>query len=139
MFYGDDFIEEVRQRNPIQDVIGQYVHLTKKGGSYFGLCPFHNEKTPSFCVTPSKQIYHCFGCGVGGNVLSFVMEYENLTFPEAVKMLAERAGMSVPEERFTPKSLGRMFKLNDLPVFDIMGLVVRSITPDTDPDADAGN
>ena len=103
MFYGDDFIEEVRQRNPIQDVIGQYVHLTKKGGSYFGLCPFHNEKTPSFCVTPSKQIYHCFGCGVGGNVLSFVMEYENLTFPEAVKMLAERAGMSVPEERFTPK------------------------------------
>ncbi|MBR3436907.1 MAG: DNA primase, partial [Lachnospiraceae bacterium] len=70
--------------------------------SYFGLCPFHNEKTPSFCVTPSKQIYHCFGCGVGGNVLSFVMEYENLSFPEAVKMLAERAGMSVPEDRITP-------------------------------------
>ena len=102
MYYGDEFIEEVRQRNPVQDVIGQYVHLTKKGGSYFGLCPFHNEKTPSFCVTPSKQIYHCFGCGVGGNVISFVMEYENLTFPEAVKMLAERAGMAVPEERVTP-------------------------------------
>ena len=101
MYYGDEFIEEVRQRNPVQDVIGQYVHLTKKGGSYFGLCPFHNEKTPSFCVTPSKQIYHCFGCGVGGNVLSFVMEYENLTFPEAVKMLAERAGMQVPEEPVT--------------------------------------
>ncbi len=102
MFYGDEFIEEVRQRNPVQDVIGQYVHLTKKGGSYFGLCPFHNEKTPSFCVTPSKQIYHCFGCGVGGNVISFVMEYENLTFPEAVKMLAERAGMTVPEDKVTP-------------------------------------
>ena len=101
MYYGEDFIEEVRQRNPVQDVIGQYVHLTKKGGSYFGLCPFHNEKTPSFCVTPSKQIYHCFGCGVGGNVISFVMEYENLNFPEAVKMLAERAGMTVPEEPVT--------------------------------------
>ena len=101
MYYGDEFIEEVRQRNPVQDVIGQYVHLTKKGGSYFGLCPFHNEKTPSFCVTPSKQIYHCFGCGVGGNVISFVMNYENLSFPEAVKMLAERAGMAVPEEHVT--------------------------------------
>ena len=103
MYYGDEFIEEVRQRNPVQDVIGQYVHLTKKGGSYFGLCPFHNEKTPSFCVTPSKQIYHCFGCGVGGNVISFVMNYENLSFPEAVKMLAERAGMAVPEEKVTEK------------------------------------
>lgn len=83
MFYPEDLVEEVRTRNDIVDVISQYVKLTKKGATYFGLCPFHGEKTPSFSVTPSKQMYYCFGCGAGGNVITFVMEYENYTFKEA--------------------------------------------------------
>ena len=74
MRYSDDIIEEVRMKNDIVDVISQYVRLTRKGSSYFGLCPFHNEKTPSFSVTPSKQMYYCFGCGAGGNVYNFVMQ-----------------------------------------------------------------
>ena len=82
MRYSDDIIEEVRQKNDIVDVVSQYVKLTRKGSSYFGLCPFHNEKTPSFSVTPGKQMYYCFGCGAGGNVLNFIMEYENYTFGE---------------------------------------------------------
>ena len=73
MRYSDDIIEEVRMKNDIVDVISQYVKLTRKGSSYFGLCPFHNEKTPSFSVTPSKQMYYCFGCGAGGNVYNFIM------------------------------------------------------------------
>ena len=101
MRYSDDIIEEVRMKNDIVDVISQYVKLTRRGSSYFGLCPFHNEKTPSFSVTPSKQMYYCFGCGAGGNVFSFVMQYENFTFPEAVKMLAERAGVNLPEVEYT--------------------------------------
>ena len=75
MRYSDDIIEEVRQKNDIVDVVSQYVKLTRKGSSYFGLCPFHNEKTPSFSVTPGKQMYYCFGCGAGGNVFNFIMEY----------------------------------------------------------------
>lgn len=98
MYYSKDVIQEVRARNDIVGVISGYVKLTKKGGNYFGCCPFHNEKTPSFCVSPGKQTYHCFGCGVGGNVITFVMEYENQTFPEAVRTLAARAGMELPEE-----------------------------------------
>lgn len=101
MFYSEEIIEEVRERNPIADVIGSYIHLTKKGGNYFGVCPFHNEKTPSFSVSPSRQMYHCFGCSAGGNVISFVMQYENLTFPEALKVLADRAGMTLPEVHVT--------------------------------------
>lgn len=85
MYYSDDMIEEVRTRNDIVDVISGYVKLQRKGSSYFGLCPFHNEKSPSFSVSPSKQMYYCFGCGAGGNVFTFLMEYENFTFPEAVK------------------------------------------------------
>ena len=92
MYYSDDMIEEVRTRNDIVDVISGYVKLQRKGSSYFGLCPFHNEKSPSFSVSPSKQMYYCFGCGAGGNVFTFLMEYENFTFPEAVKALADRAG-----------------------------------------------
>jgi len=103
MFYSEEIIEEVRQRNPIVDVIGSYVHLTKKGGNYFGLCPFHNEKSPSFSVSASKQMYHCFGCGKGGNVLTFVMEYENYSFPEAMEMLAKRAGIELPQQEYTPQ------------------------------------
>ena len=97
MFYPQEIIDEVRTRNDIVPVISQYVKLKKRGGSYFGCCPFHNEKTPSFSVSPSRQPYHCFGCGVGGNVISFVMEYENQTFPEAVRTLADRAGIALPE------------------------------------------
>ena len=87
MRYSDDIIEEVRTKNDIVDVISQYVKLQRKGSSYFGLCPFHNEKSPSFSVSPGKQMYYCFGCGAGGNVFTFVMEYENFTFVEAMQYL----------------------------------------------------
>ena len=79
MYYPEDVVEEVRTRNDIVDVISGYVKLQKKGANYFGLCPFHNEKSPSFSVSPQKQMYYCFGCGAGGNVITFVMEYENYT------------------------------------------------------------
>jgi len=93
----DRFIEELVARSEISDVVSSYVHLTKKGGNMWGLCPFHNEKTPSFAVSPDKQIYHCFGCGKGGGVINFIMEIENLPFVEAVRLLAQRAGMELPE------------------------------------------
>ena len=98
MFYSDDLIEEVRSRNDIVDLISGYVSLKKKGSSYFGLCPFHNEKSPSFSVSRDKQMYYCFGCGAGGNIFTFLMEYENMTFPEAMQMLADRAGIELPEQ-----------------------------------------
>ena len=98
MRYSDDIIEEVRMKNDIVDVVSQYVKLNKRGSTYFGLCPFHNEKTASFSVSPSKQMYYCFGCGAGGNVFTFLMEYENLTFVEALERLAEQAGMELPEK-----------------------------------------
>ncbi len=98
MYYPEELIEEIRSRNDIVEVISSYVKLQKKGSTYFGLCPFHNEKTPSFSVTPSKQMYYCFGCGAGGNVITFLMEYENFTFREAVEHLAERAGIQLPKE-----------------------------------------
>lgn len=101
MYYPDEVIEEVRSSNNIVDIIGGYVRLQKKGSSYFGLCPFHNEKSPSFSVSPNKQMYYCFGCGAGGNVFTFIMEYENQTFPEAVKILADRAGITLPEAELT--------------------------------------
>ena len=97
MYYADEIVEEVRQRNDIVDVISSYVRLNKKGSNYFGLCPFHNEKTGSFSVTPGKQMFYCFGCHTGGNVISFVQRYENMTFSEAVRLLADRAGMTLPE------------------------------------------
>ena len=97
MRYSENLIEEVRERNDIVDVISNYVQLKKKGSTYFGLCPFHSEKSPSFSVTPAKQMYYCFGCGAGGNVYTFLMEYENFTFPEAVEYLAERCGMPLPK------------------------------------------
>ncbi len=104
MFYSDDIIEEVRSRNDIVDVISGYVKLQRKGSSYFGLCPFHNEKSPSFSVSPSKQMYYCFGCGAGGNVFTFIMEYENYTFPETLKLLADRAGVSLPEQEYSEEA-----------------------------------
>ncbi len=107
MRYPEEIVEEVRLRNDIVDVIGSSVRLTRKGSSYFGLCPFHNEKSPSFSVSPSKQIFYCFGCGVGGNVISFVMKYENYTFSEAVKYLADRAGIKLPEVEYTKEQKER--------------------------------
>ena len=100
-FYSDELIEEVRSRNDIVDVISGYVHLQRKGRDYFGLCPFHGEKTASFSVSPGKQMYYCFGCGAGGNVFSFVMQYENQTFGEAMEQLAGRAGITLPKAEMT--------------------------------------
>ena len=97
MFYPEELVEEIRMKNDIVDVVSGYIKLQKKGSNHWGCCPFHNEKTPSFSVSESKQMYHCFGCGVSGNVYTFVMKYENFTFPEAVKVLADRAGVALPE------------------------------------------
>ncbi len=101
MYYPDELVEEVRAKSDIVDVISGYVRIQKKGSSYFGLCPFHNEKSPSFSVSPGKQMYYCFGCGAGGNVFTFVMNYENFTFPEAIKLLAGRAGVNLPEIEYS--------------------------------------
>lgn len=114
MYYPDELIEEVRMKNDIVDVISGYVKIQKKGSSYFGLCPFHNEKSPSFSVSPQKQMYYCFGCGAGGNVFTFIMEYENYTFQEAIKFLAQKAGVSLPEAEYTEevrKKEGKRAKL----------------------------
>lgn len=104
MFYPDEVIEEVRMKNDIVDVISGYVKLQKKGANYFGLCPFHSEKSPSFSVSPGKQMYYCFGCGAGGNVLTFVMEYENYTFQEALHHLADRAGVNLPKMEYSKEA-----------------------------------
>ena len=103
MFYSEEIIDEVREKNDIVDVISPYVRLTKHGSNYVGLCPFHNDKTPSFSVNTERQCFHCFGWGVGGNSISFVMKYENLTFTEAVRQLADKAGMNLPEENYNPE------------------------------------
>jgi len=111
----DNYLQELTARNPIEDVVGSYVALTKRSGSnMFGLCPFHSEKTPSFSVSPDKQIYHCFGCGKGGGVINFIMEVENLSFRDAVSFLARRAGMPEPENE-ADENAGqrtRMLELN---------------------------
>lgn len=101
--YSEDLIEEVRAKSSIVDVISGYVKLQKKGNVYFGLCPFHNEKTPSFSVTPGKQMYYCFGCGAGGDVFSFLMKYENFTFGEAMETLAKQAGVALPAQEYSPQ------------------------------------
>lgn len=104
MRYPEEVIEEVRMRNDIVDVISGYVKLQRKGSNYFGLCPFHNEKSPSFSVSPGKQMYYCFGCGAGGNVITFIMEYENYSFTEALNLLAERAGVALPKQEYSPEA-----------------------------------
>jgi len=104
VYYPDDLVEEIRQRNDIVDVIGSYLHLKKSGSNMFGLCPFHNEKSGSFSVSPAKQMFHCFGCGVSGNVITFVMKYENFTFSEALKVLADRAGVKLPEIEYSAEA-----------------------------------
>ena len=107
MYYPEELIEEVRQRNDIVDVISGYVGLQKKGSNYMCCCPFHGEKTPSFSVNRSRQIYKCFGCGEGGNVITFVMKYENCTFPEALKMLADKAGVALPQMEYSEEAKRR--------------------------------
>lgn len=104
MRYPEELVEEVRARNDIVDVVGSYVKIQRKGSSYFGLCPFHSEKSPSFSVSQNKQMYYCFGCGAGGNVISFVMNYENYSFQEAVKYLADRAGITLPEAEYSKEA-----------------------------------
>src|SRR5690625_2544101 len=93
----DEIVDRVRQANDIVDVIGEFVQLHRQGRNFFGLCPFHDEKTPSFSVTPDKQIFYCFGCKKGGNVITFLMELENYSFYEAVHMLAEKSDISMPD------------------------------------------
>ena len=117
MAFPQQFLDELIARNDILDVVSSYVHLTKKGSNYFGLCPFHNEKTPSFSVAPDKQIYHCFGCKKGGGVINFIMEEENLSFPDAVRFLAKRVNLEVPEEqenREGSRLRQRILDLNDI-------------------------
>ncbi|MFG6333183.1 MAG: DNA primase, partial [Lachnospiraceae bacterium] len=97
-FYSQELIEEIRSRSEIVDVISGYIRLQRKGSNYVGICPFHNDRNPSMSVNPPRQIYRCFSCGAGGDVFRFVMDYENLTFPEAVKVLADRAGVALPEQ-----------------------------------------
>ncbi len=107
MYYSDELVEEIRSRSDIVDVVSGYVKLQKKGANHWGCCPFHSEKTPSFAVNGNKQMYHCFGCGAGGNVYTFIMNYENHTFPEAVKMLADRAGVQIPEPEISEEAKKR--------------------------------
>lgn len=103
MYYTDEQIEEVRSKSDIVQIIGRYVNLKRTGSSYVGLCPFHSEKSPSFNVSPSRQMYKCFGCGVAGNVITFIMEYENYTFPEAMEFLAEQAGVTISKSELSPE------------------------------------
>ncbi len=120
MYYSEELIEEVRSRNDIVDVISTHVKLKKQGATYFGLCPFHNEKSPSFSVSPGKQMYYCFGCGEGGNVFSFIMKYENYTFFEAMKYLADKGGVELPEmemsenEKRQADLKGKLLEINKL-------------------------
>ena len=112
------FLDELSARNDIVEIVSQYVQLKKSGANYFGLCPFHNEKTPSFVVSPSKGLFKCFGCGKGGNAVTFVMEHENMTYPEALKYVAKKYGIEVAERELTPEEERRnddresMFALN---------------------------
>ncbi len=101
MYYKEEILEEIREKNDIVDVISSYIRIQKKGNSHLGLCPFHNEKTPSFSVSAQRQVYTCFGCGQSGDVISFVMKYENYSFIEAVKHLAQRAGIQLEDNSYT--------------------------------------
>ncbi len=116
--YSDEIIEEVRQTNDIVDIISQYVHLKRSGRNFFGLCPFHNEKSPSFSVSPDKQIFHCFGCGVGGNVFTFLTKIEGINFVEAVQTLAERSNIKLPtlgnsQDSQKEELKAKVFKVNE--------------------------
>lgn len=104
MRYSQELLEEIRVKNDLVEVVSEYVALEKTGKNYKALCPFHLEKTPSFTINPDKQLFHCFGCGIGGNIYHFIMKMENITFPEAVKFLADRAGITLPEKNYTEQS-----------------------------------
>ena len=114
MAFPAQFLDELAARNPIEEVVGSYVALTRRGSNYFGLCPFHNEKTASFSVAPDKQMYYCFGCGKGGGVFNFVMEQENLSYPDAVRHLAQRVGMEVPDDGYQKENYRRRERLYEL-------------------------
>ena len=118
MRYSDEIIDEVRQTNDIVDIVSQYVHLKRSGRNFFGLCPFHNEKSPSFSVSPDKQIFHCFGCGVGGNVFTFLSKIEGISFIEAVQSLAERANIQLPtlqnsQDTYKEELKAKVYKVNE--------------------------
>lgn len=115
--YSDELIDEIKNNNDIVDVISQYVHLKRSGRNYFGLCPFHNEKSPSFAVSPDKQIFHCFGCGVGGNVIHFISKIEGINFRESIELLAERANIVLPKlenvgDNKTQESKEKIYQIN---------------------------
>ena len=117
--YNDEILDEIRSRNDIVSTISQYMTLKRKGRNYFGLCPFHNEKSPSFSVSPDKQIFHCFGCGVGGDVINFVKKIENIGFLDSVRLLAEKSGIQLPNdiskaEEESIKLKNRVYKINEL-------------------------
>lgn len=117
--YNDEILDEIRSRNDIVSTISQYMTLKRKGRNYFGLCPFHNEKSPSFSVSPDKQIFHCFGCGVGGDVINFVKKIENIGFLDSVRLLAEKSGIQLPNdiskaEEKNIKLKNRVYKINEL-------------------------
>ncbi len=116
--YSDELIEDIKSSNDIVDTIGQYVSLKRKGRNFFGLCPFHKEKSPSFSVSPDKQIFHCFGCGVGGNVIHFISKIENLDFRNTIEFLAERSGIELPKtenEQFNQRQIlkDKVYKVNE--------------------------
>lgn len=119
MFYSEELIEEVRNRNDILDTVSQYVTLKRSGRTYMGLCPFHREDSPSFSVSPEKQIFHCFGCGVGGNTINFIMKIENLSFKEAIEFLADKSGIALPthsnaEDNEKQNLKKKIYEINEL-------------------------
>ncbi len=116
MAFDRAFLDELNARCDIVDVVGRYVQLKKTGGRYFGLCPFHNEKTGSFCVTPDRQMFHCFGCGMGGGAITFVMHAEGMTFPDAVHFLADQVGLAVPETQADPREAQHRKRLFEVSV-----------------------
>ncbi|WP_047154959.1 DNA primase [Aneurinibacillus tyrosinisolvens] len=136
----EEVIERVRTHNDIVDVIGQYVHLKKTGRNYFGLCPFHSEKSPSFAVHPDKQLFRCYGCGESGNVLSFVMKVEGLEFPEAVRSLAEKAGIEMPQEEITPENQQALKKKESmLAAHEFVARLYHHVLLNTDQGTEARN
>ena len=118
-YYDDELVEQVRDANNIVDVIGSYVKLTKKGSNHVGLCPFHNEKTGSFSVSEPKQMYHCFGCGAGGNVIHFISKIEGLDFKDTLELLANRANIELPtlensEDDKTARLKSKVYEINKI-------------------------
>ena len=130
-FIPQEKIDEIKNIADIVSVIGDYVELKRSGSNYIGLCPFHNEKTPSFSVSPSKGIFHCFGCGIGGDVISFIMQKEGLTYPEAIKFLADKLGIIVETNEVNKEKYEHRKKLyninNDAKLFFYKNLLINDI------------